>query len=240
MNSFFFHTEEIKYRCIYMVITFVSLFITSCITIYPILFYMTKPLKIVVNVNVMITDLLEFWVVAISLAGFLSFFLSFPNFLYSFWAFIVSSLYPKEKKFFNKLLRLSFALFVIGNTVCFYYLLPFIISYCFQQNQTVGFLNLEYMPKLATYISFLYYFLFLSFCFFQFPVLFVALIEMNLLTHRKLSNHRKVIYICFLLISALLSPPDIISEILLALFLSLIMEILIFYSCIYSKLQNFK
>nr|QGP70626.1 SecY-independent transporter protein [Tetraselmis sp. CCMP 881] len=238
MNSFFFHTEEIKYRCIYGCISLMTIFITSCISIYPILFYMTKPLKVITTVSIMVTDLLEFWVVVVNFSVFLSFFLFFPTFLYSVWAFIIPSLYPVEKKIFSKFFRMSLSFFILGNLVSFYYILPLVISYCFQDNQTVGFLDLQYMPKLASYISFLSYYLLGFFFLFQFPVILIALIEFQLLTYRKLSSYRKIIYSFFLLLSAFLSPPDIISELFLTSILIVIIEFLIFYSCLHSKYKS--
>jgi sec-independent protein translocase protein TatC len=231
MNSFFFHTYEIKYRCIYMCIGFFFTFIACCFTIYPILFYMIKPLKIIPNVNIMVTDLLEFWVVIINLASLVSFFLFFLQLLYNIWAFLLPSLFPSEKKLFNNFLRISCSSFIIGNVISFYCFLPLVISHCFQEHHTVSFLNLQYMPKLSNYISFLNKYFLFSFCCFQTPVFFVTLIEYKVLTYKKLSRYRKISYIFFLVVSSFLSPPDVISQILLTLILIFIMELIIIYSC---------
>lgn len=237
MNSFFFHTQEIKHRCIYVCISLLTTFITCCIVIYPILFYMTKPLKVISKISLMVTDVLEFWVVAIHLSLFLCFFLSFPVFLYNVWAFFIPSIYPNENMKLNQLFLISFFLFVFGNIISFHHVLPLVISYCFQEEKIIGFLDLQYMPKLATYISFLSYYLLIFFCVFQSPVIFLGLIESRLLTYRKLSDYRKLIYMVFLLVIAFICPPDVLSQLFLTSISVILMEFLILYSCFFSKDQ---
>lgn len=240
MNSFFFHTSEIKYRCIYMCVGLFFTFLACCFTIHPILFYMIKPIRTIPNMNLMITDLFEFWIVVINSAFFVSFILFFFQLIYNLWAFLLPSLFPNEKRLFDKFLIRSSCLFIIGNIVSFYCFLPLLINYCFQEYNTVSFLNLEYMPKLSNYISFLNYYFFFLLCFFQIPGIFVTLIEFKVLTYIKLSGCRKISYVYFLIVSSFLSPPDIISQILLTLMLIFSMELIIIYSCWNFNLQNKK
>ena len=149
-----------------------------------------------------------------------SIFITIPYFLYQLWCFIAPGLYRQERKLLWLLLLTSSALFYLGTLFAYFVVLPLV----FQFFIAVAPAGVEVKPDIAQYFSFLMR-LFLAFGFsFELPVAIVLLHSTGICSAETLAKKRPYVILGAFVLGMLLTPPDIISQILLAVPLWLLFE----------------
>lgn len=145
---------------------------------------------------------------------------TWPIIFFHFWSFVKPSLYQKEKKLLKWILLSSFLLFISGALFCFFIILPFL----FQLFSTITPQYIQYLPDLSSAASFI---LHLSATFgvcFQLPLLCVVLVKSGVTTLTTLKKLRPYVIVSSFIIGMLLTPPDVLSQIMLAVPLCLLYE----------------
>ena len=148
--------------------------------------------------------------------------LAFPYILYEAWLFIKPGLYPNEKKTSIYFLIYGSSLFLSG--VLFSYFIVSPISMQFLTNYTLS-PEIKNTISLESYIGFLSSLTFAGGIMFELPVVIYFLAKAGLVTDKTLKSFRKHSIIIILFISALITPPDISSQLILSLPLLLLYEI---------------
>lgn len=151
------------------------------------------------------------------LSGFM---LALPFLLFQFWRFLLPALKQHEKKFLIILIPSSLILFLLGFSFCLYVVLPIGIRF-FMGFATEGLLP---MISLNSYISFLTRLIIPFGLVFEMPLIMGLLVRLRIITPEQIIRARKFIIVIIFVIGALLTPPDIISQILMALPLLLLFE----------------
>lgn len=157
----------------------------------------------------------------IKLAFVASFFLLIPYILHQAWGFIAPGLYQNEKRLAVPLLISSIILFYMG--MAFAYLVVFPLVFQF----TASFLpkGVEYLPDIADYLNFSIKMFFAFGVAFEVPIATILLIATGMTTPEKLAKKRPYIIVGAFTLGMLLTPPDVISQIMLALPMWLLFEV---------------
>ncbi len=161
-------------------------------------------------------------IIKIKVAFFAGIILGLPFFSYQLWAFINPALYEKEKK---SLLPASFCLaflFIIGVLFCYYFILPVAFSFFSSEYLSIGLEpNIRISEQISTSLSML-----ISFgVIFEIPLLVYFLSKMGLVSPEMLINTSRYSIVGIFLVSAVLTPPDVVSQFLMAIPLMLLFGI---------------
>ncbi len=159
-----------------------------------------------------------------------------PYIFYQLWQFISPGLYAEEKKYMLPLAFLS-AVFFLGGAL-FGYLVVFPFGFQF----FIGFASdvIQPMPSLREYFSFSTKLLFAFGLIFELPLVIFFLARMGLVSSLKLKNFRKYFVFTAFVVAAILTPPDVVSQVLMALPLIVLYEIGIIVAKIFGKNERKK
>ncbi len=146
--------------------------------------------------------------------------ISLPVIFYQFWKFVLPALKKNEKKFFYILLPVSLLLFYAGILFCFFVVLPLGIRFLLN----FGSPELEPMISLGYYISFLLALLLPFGLIFELPLVLNLMVKLKILSVKRIVSVRKYVIVLIFLVGAILTPPDVITQILLALPLIILFE----------------
>jgi sec-independent protein translocase protein TatC len=150
-----------------------------------------------------------------------AFIISFPFALYQMWRFLSPGLYSREKETLRFTILLSILLFLAGALFCFYFVLPYMMQ--FFANSVPA--NVRYFPDMTNTLDFITRMLIIFGLCFQVPLLCYFCVRINLLELKTLKNIRPYIIVGAFVVGMLLTPPDVISQIMLAIPLCLLYEL---------------
>lgn len=142
-----------------------------------------------------------------------AFFLAIPYLLYQFWAFVAPGLYQHEKRLALPLLISSIVLFYLGMAFAYVVVFPLVFGYI----ATIVPEGVAHTPDIRTYLDFSLKLFFAFGVAFEVPIATIILIATGMTTRESLANKRPYIIVGAFVIGMLLTPPDIISQTLLAL-----------------------
>ena len=183
------------------------------------------------------TALHEGFFTQVKVAFFISMSIAFPILLIQLWKFIAPGLYENEKKVFTPFLIATPVLFFLGACMVYYVVIPlawdFFIS--FQVSSVDGSLPIELEPRISEYLSLVMKLIFAFGICFELPVILLLLTKSGILSPNDLANKRKYAILIAFVVAAILTPPDIISQILLALPIIILYEFSILLSKITFK-----
>lgn len=148
----------------------------------------------------------------ISLTFYLSLFISMPVILYQVWAFVAPGLYKKERRFAFPLLASSILLFYAGMAFAYYVVFPLIFGFVANFTPQI----VEYKPDMAEYVSFVMIVVLVFGLAFETPIATVLTVWTGLTTPEKLGKARPYVFLGAFVVGMLLTPPDVISQIVLA------------------------
>jgi sec-independent protein translocase protein TatC len=150
-----------------------------------------------------------------------AFIVALPVVLYQAWAFIAPGLYAHEKKLVAPLVVSSSILFIVGVAFCYF----FVFGVIFKFINEFAPKSITVAPDIESYFGFVMT-LFLAFGItFEVPIVVIVLVRMGLITVAKLKEIRPYVIVGAFVIAAVITPPDIMSQLLLAVPLCLLYEI---------------
>jgi len=146
---------------------------------------------------------------------------SLPVVFYQMWSFIAPGLYKREKKTILPLVLVSTILFIIGGAFCYTLVLPLAFEFLmnFSEGQVIN------TVTIGSYISFVGLLLVAFGCGFQLPIIAYFLGKMGIITSRMLAKARRYAIVGILIAGAIITPPDVFTQFLLALPLYILYEI---------------
>lgn len=171
--------------------------------------------------------------VPIELAAKVACLLSIPYLLYQLWAFITPALYKNEGQMLVKTYIASLCLFLLGLSFCYFFVLPLLFGFFTQATPN----QIQLLPDISYYLSLTSRFFLLFGCTFQIPVIIFFLIKADLLSYHQLKQARPYVIVCAFTLGMLLTPPDVLSQVLLAVPMCLLYELGLFFARPKVKLQ---
>ena len=167
------------------------------------------------------TDVVGVFFVPMKVAGLTAFLAALPYVLYQMWAFIAPGLYAHEKRLIAPLVVASSALFMCGMALAYFLVFPVI----FKAMATFTPDGVSWMTDIGKYMDFVLT-LFIAFGItFEVPVAVVVLVRMGLVSVEKLREIRPYVIVGAFIIGAIFTPPDVVSQIMLAVPLCLLYEL---------------
>lgn len=167
------------------------------------------------------TDVVGVFLVPIKVAALVGFVIALPVVLYQIWAFVAPGLYAHEKKLVLPLVVASFALFLVGMAFAYFLVFPVIFKFM----SSVAPEGVAWMTDIEKYFSFALT-TFIAFGLtFEVPVVVIVLVRVGLVSIDKLKQARPYVIVGAFVIGAIFTPPDVVSQIMLAVPLWLLYEL---------------
>lgn len=222
------HFLEFKKRILYVFIFYILSFLVSWIFSDYFIEFLTLPfIKILPNTPLVYNNITDGFFVKFSVSSFSSILFTIPFFLWHLWKYISPGLYVNEKKIILPIIILSPILFLTGSAFAFYFLYPLIFEFFINLNNSI--INNLFLPNINEYLSFSIGMIKLFGIAFQIPLVLFLLNRIGILSKPSIINFRKYSYVIIFIISAILTPPDIISQIMLAIPMIVLFEISILF-----------
>jgi len=162
------------------------------------------------------TKLYEAFFVEVKIAVFAAFFVSFPVIANQIWLFVAPGLYAKEKKAFLPFLIATPILFTMGAALAYYIVMPTAFHFFLGFQGQKGGLKLEALPGTGDYLALVMQFILAFGISFLLPVLLMLLNRANIITRAQCVGARRYAIVGIFIVAAVATPPDVVSQLLLA------------------------
>ena len=233
------HFAELRRRMLWILLFFGIAFGVGWVLTPMIQKFLSEPLMSVWPDGAMIyTGLADGLMIQFDLAILFAVFVTIPFILWHIWAFVAPGLHNKEKSFITPILILSPVLFLTGMAFAFYLLFPVAFKFFIELNQNAP-VPTAFLPETKDYLSFSIALLKDFGLAFQLPLVMVLLNRIGVLSKQLAIKSRKYAVVIIFVVSAILTPPDIVSQCMLSVPLLGLFEVaLLFMKKEPGKLKN--
>jgi sec-independent protein translocase protein TatC len=219
------HLIELRRRLIYSLLAIGLAFAVSFYFAEQIFAFLVQPLLAAGQKRIIFTQIFEGFFVQVKVAFFAAMMLSFPVIANQLWQFVAPGLYRSEKKALFPFLLATPVLFLLGAALAYYVTIPVALHFLLGYQGNMGGVEQEALPSVANYLSFVMQFLFAFGLAFLLPVLLMLLELAGIVTRAQLISARRYAIVGAFVVSAVLTPPDVGSQLLLAIPLVLLYEV---------------
>ena len=223
-ETFLSHLFELRDRVIKSALAIIAVFV--CLVYWaPDIFHLfAQPLleALPAGGKMIVTDVTGSFFVPMKVTMLVAFLIALPVVMYQLWAFIAPGLYLHERKLILPLVVSSYTLFIIGMAFAYFLVFPTVFKFMASYNAPLG---AEMSTDIDNYLSFAMT-TFLAFGItFEVPVVVVVLVRMGMVPLAKLKEIRPYVIVGAFVISAVVTPPDVLSQLLLAVPMTLLYEL---------------
>ena len=222
-ETFISHLVELRDRIIRAGLAVIVVFIGLVYWAPDIFRLLARPLmqNLPKDGKMIVTDVTGSFFVPMKVTMLVAFVIALPVVLYQIWAFVAPGLYQHEKKLVGPLVASSYTLFLCGMAFAYFVVFPTIFRVMAHYNAPLG---AEMTTDIDNYLSFVLT-MFIAFgVTFEVPIVVVLLVRMNVLTIKKLKEIRPYVIVGAFVISAVVTPPDVFSQLILAVPLIVLYE----------------
>ena len=220
--TFVDHFEELRSRLLKSLFFVIFFAITGYYFSNQIISLLTSSIENDI-VNFQVLKITSIFLIKIGIAVAAGLLFSFPFILYQFLKFVLPAFKNKLTSF--KIILITFFsvfLFLIGLLFGYFVIIPISTSFFMSLSLGLDFINLNY--TLEGYLVYLIWVLIISAMMFQMPLLIITLVKIGLLSHQFLSSKRRYVIVALFIMSAVLTPPDPASQIIVVIPLYLLFE----------------
>jgi sec-independent protein translocase protein TatC len=218
------HLIELRRRLLWSVAALGVAFLGCLYIARPIFAILVQPLLKAGQGKIIYTDIFEAFFVELKVALFAALMIAFPVMATQIWRFVAPGLYVQEKRAFLPFLLMTPILFASGAAMAYYVAMPIALTYLLGYSGDVGGVQQEALPGVGNYLNFVTKFIFGFGIAFLLPVLLMLLERAGIVTRDQLKNGRRYAIVAIVAVAAVLTPPDILSQVLLSVPLYLLYE----------------
>ena len=218
------HLIELRAR---LIRSFLALFVAFIVCYFfadQILAFLVQPLRDAGQDKLIYTKLYGQFFVELKVALWAAFFVSFPVIANQLWAFVAPGLYAKEKKAFLPFLLATPVLFVAGGALAYYLVMPAAFHFFLGFQGTPGGVEIEALPNSEDYLGLVMQFILAFGLSFLLPVLLLLLNRAGIVSRAQLVGARRYAIVAVFVVAAVATPPDVISQLMLAIPLLMLFE----------------
>ncbi|WP_066777771.1 twin-arginine translocase subunit TatC [Sphingomonas sp. CCH5-D11] len=219
------HLIELRRRLLYCIGAIVLAFLVCYYFAETIFSFLVQPLLAAGQTRLIYTEIFEAFFVQVKVAFFAAVMVSFPIIANQLWQFVAPGLYRNEKRALLPFLLATPVLFLSGAAMAYYIAVPMALHFLLSFQGDVGGVNQEALPAIGNYLSFIMRFLFGFGVAFLLPVLLMLLERGGIVTRKQLVSARRYAIVGAFAIAAVLTPPDVGSQLLLAIPLCFLYEL---------------
>jgi sec-independent protein translocase protein TatC len=236
-QPFLAHLEELRKRLVVCAIAVGAGFVISYIFSKQLFSILTLPLTKVLppESTLIFTSLPEMFIAYIKVALIAGIILAAPVIFYEIWMFIAPGLYRKEKRYFIPFVLFSTILFVVGSLFGYFVVFP----YGFKFFISLATEDIQALPSVKQYFSFAIRLLLAFGLVFEMPIAVLFLTKIGLITPESMKKYRKFAILGSFILAAILTPPDVATQLMMALPVIILYELSIFISkAVYRKQEK--
>ncbi|MDB5688926.1 MAG: preprotein translocase subunit TatC [Sphingomonas bacterium] len=219
------HLVELRRRLLW---SFAALGAAFALCLYfarPIFGFLVQPLLRAGQGKIIYTDIFEAFFAEVKVAFFAAIMLAFPIMASQLWQFVAPGLYAKEKRAFLPFLIMTPVLFLTGASLAYFVAMPLALHFLLGYQGDIGGIQQEALPAVGNYLNFVTKFLFGFGVAFLLPVLLMLLERAGIVTRAQLKAGRRYAVVGAFAVAAVLTPPDVVSQLMLAIPLVLLYEL---------------
>jgi len=221
-NTLLSHLVELRSRLLKIAAAVIGIFILLLPFTREIFSLASEPLLAVLPGGQMIATAPASPLIApFKMTFYVALFLAMPVVLYQVWAFVAPGLYRREKRFAMPLLASSILLFYAGIAFAYFVVFPLIFGFFAQ----IAPADVEVQPDISEFLSFVLTIVFAFGLAFEVPIATVLIVWTGLTTPEKLGKARPYVFLMAFIVGMFLTPPDVISQTLLAVPVYLLYEL---------------
>ena len=209
------HLIELRRRLLWCVAALFVAFFACLYFARPIFGFLVQPLLAAGQGTLIYTDVFEAFFVEVKVALWAALMISFPVLATQIWQFVAPGMYMKEKKAFLPFLLLTPVFFLAGAGFAYFVAMPWALHFLLSFQGDVGGVNQEALPGVGNYLSFCTRFLFGFGVAFLLPILLMILERAGFVTREQLAKSRRYALVGAAAVSAVLTPPDAVSMLLM-------------------------
>tara|TARA_R110001599_G_scaffold64023_4_gene179404 strand:- start:79605 stop:80369 length:765 start_codon:yes stop_codon:yes gene_type:complete len=235
-DSFISHLIELRSRLMKAALVVIVLFLCLMPWAGQIYDYLALPMMVALpqGSKMIATGVITPFLVPVKVTMLVAFMIALPWVLYQMWAFIAPGLYTHEKKLVAPLVISSSVLFLLG--VAFCYFLVFGVIFHFINNFAPK--SISVAPDIDSYFGFVMT-MFIAFGLtFEVPIVVIVLVRMGLVSVEKLRKIRPYVIVGAFVVAAVVTPPDALSQLMLAIPLCLLYEVGLLVAPIFAKVTR--
>lgn len=225
-QSFLSHLVELRQRVVRAAIAIIVIFIPMAFFMQQIFDFLSRPMlaALPTGTKLLATGVITPFMVPLKVTLFGAFLIALPYVLWQVWMFVAPGLYRHEKRLAGPLIASSVLMFFAGMAYCYFVVFGFVFKFI------AGFApaSVSVSPDIEAYFGFVMS-MFIAFGLtFEVPIVVVLLVRFGIATIDKLKKARPYVIVGAFIVAAIFTPPDVLSQLLLAIPLCILYELGIF------------
>ena len=230
------HIADLRKRLTISTITVVIMFF-ACFSFYePILEWMMAPVKhaLPVGTSMIAVEIQETFFTAMKVAFFAGFIISLPVIFWQLWLFLAPGLYDHEKKLVVPFVFFATLMFLLGASFAYYIVVPIGFDFLIAFGNSV----VSVLPSIGKYVGFFTKLMIGFGIAFELPVITFFLAKIGIVNDQMLKDFFRYAVVLIFIISAILTPPDVISQVLMAAPLLILYGVSIYIAKVFNPAQK--
>ncbi len=200
--------------------------------------FLVQPLVDVGQDEIIFTQIFEAFFVQIKVALFAAMMIAFPVIATQLWRFVAPGLYRNEKRAILPFLWATPFMFTLGAAMAYYVAVPTALKFLLQFQGDIGGIKQKALPTVGYYLDFIMQFVMAFGIAFLLPILVMLLERSGIVNYAQLKGARRYVIAAAFIVAAIFTPPDVVSQLLLAIPLCLLYELALVAIRITRKREN--